>query len=71
MLNVIKLQSVVMLNVEYPYKHGEILESIFNLSNVEFCQMKTKGQCYKTFYGRKLRIFKISLHICPWQAFPA
>jgi len=29
------------------------------------------GQCYKTFYGRKLRIFVISQSVCPWQAFPA
>jgi hypothetical protein len=28
-------------------------------------------QCYKTFYGRKLRIFFVSWSICPWQAFPA
>ncbi len=31
----------------------------------------TLGQCYKTFYGRKLRIFKISWSVCPWQTFPA
>jgi hypothetical protein len=30
---------------------------------------KTGGQCYKTFYGRKLRIFVISQSICPLQAF--
>jgi hypothetical protein len=27
--------------------------------------------CYKTFYSRKLRLFKISRSVCPWQAFPA
>ncbi len=29
------------------------------------------GQCYKSFYGRKLRLFIISQSICHWQAFPA
>ncbi len=29
------------------------------------------GQCYKTFFGRKLRLFVISQSICPWHAFPA
>ncbi len=29
------------------------------------------GQCYKTFYDRKLRLFIISYSVCPWQAFPA
>ncbi len=28
-------------------------------------------QCYKTFYGRNLRIFVISLSVSPLQAFPA
>ncbi len=28
-------------------------------------------QCYKTFYGRYLRMFIISQSVCPWQAFPA
>jgi hypothetical protein len=27
-------------------------------------------QCYKTFYGRNLRIFAMRLSVCPWQAFP-
>ncbi len=29
----------------------------------------TCGQCYKTFYGRKLRLFIISQSVCHWQAF--
>ncbi len=28
-------------------------------------------QFRKTFYGRKLQIFVISLRVCPWQPFPA
>jgi hypothetical protein len=31
----------------------------------------TWGQSYKTFYGHNLRIFIMSLSVCPWQAFPA
>ncbi len=27
------------------------------------------GQCYETFYGRKLRLFIISQSVCPWQAY--
>ncbi len=30
-----------------------------------------RGQCYKIFYDRNLRIFVISWSVCPWQAFPA
>ncbi len=32
---------------------------------------KAWGLYYKTYYGRNLRIFVISLSVCPWQAFPA
>jgi len=28
-------------------------------------------QCYKTFYGCKLRLIAIRKSVCPWQAFPA
>ncbi len=28
-----------------------------------------RGQCYKTFYGRNLRIFIVSQTVCPWQTF--
>ncbi len=31
----------------------------------------TWAKCYKTFYGRKLRLFIISQSICSWQAFQA
>ncbi len=31
----------------------------------------TGGQCCKTFFVRNLRIFIISLSVCPWQAFQA
>jgi hypothetical protein len=29
------------------------------------------AQCYKNFFVRNLRIFVISLSVCPWQTFPA
>ncbi len=32
---------------------------------------EARCQCYKTFYGRKLRLFVLSYSVCPWQAFPA
>jgi len=28
-----------------------------------------KGQCYKTFHDRSLRIFVTSLSVRPWEAF--
>ncbi len=31
----------------------------------------TTGQCYKTFYSRKLRLSIISWDVCSWQAFQA
>ncbi len=31
---------------------------------------KIWGQYYKTFCGRKLRLFIMSYILCPWQAFP-
>ncbi len=34
-------------------------------------RLEARGQCYKTFYGRKLRIFRISCSVCPGLAFPA
>jgi hypothetical protein len=34
-------------------------------------QDQDRGQCYKTFYGRMLCLFIISLSIFPWQASPA
>ncbi len=37
----------------------------------QFCSIDTWGRCYKTFYGRKLRIFVISQSVCSWRAFPA
>ncbi len=35
------------------------------------CILQAWGQCYKTFYGRKLRLFIISYSVCPWKALPA
>jgi hypothetical protein len=41
--------------------------------NVISCKgfFQRPGQCYKTFYGRKLRLFVLSYSDCPWKAFPA
>jgi hypothetical protein len=30
-----------------------------------------RGQCYKLFNGRNLRIFVLRKSVCLWQAFPA
>jgi len=31
----------------------------------------SRVRCYKTFYGRKFRLFVMCKIGCPWQAFPA
>jgi hypothetical protein len=46
------------------------LFSIF-IKRVSNSSSKTRGQRYKTFYGRTLRIFVISYSVCPWQALTA
>jgi hypothetical protein len=39
--------------------------------NTENGKGLNSARCFKNFYGRKLRLFKVSYNICPWQAFPA
>jgi hypothetical protein len=36
----------------------------------EIESLKFRGQCYKTFYTRNLRMFVMSCSVCFWQAFP-
>jgi hypothetical protein len=57
------------------------LQSVFPDCNLAFHDARneektgynidTTGQCYKTFYGRRLRLSIISWSVCPWQAFSA
>jgi hypothetical protein len=74
MLNVVMLKviilNVVMLNVVVP---SVVAPSRSAISDKEKGSIwnDTCGQCCKTFYGRKLRLFIIRKSICPWQAFPA
>ncbi len=49
---------------------GQTLQLAANFLKI-FYSIGTRGQCYKTFYVRNLRIFVISQSVCPWQAFPA
>jgi hypothetical protein len=53
-----------------------LAKSQFDESCVDHLKMKfyfyfflIRAQCYKTFFGRYLRIFVISYSDCPWQAF--
>ncbi len=54
----------------------KISESIKNEGNVQYragnfrraAELYTRLQCYKTFNDRNLRVFVISLSVCPWQA---
>ncbi len=41
------------------------------LQNTSGPHVAAWGQCYKTFCGRKLRLFILSQSDCPWQAFEA
>ncbi len=43
----------------------------FENNQILLNKISHRGQCYKTFYGRKLLLFIISQSVCPWQAFPA
>ncbi len=60
-------------------KHGQYMRyktfyvDIFGLdvSSSYYLQYDTRGLYFKTFYGRNLQIFIISLSFCLWQAFPA
>ena len=57
MLNVV-IQSVIMLNVVAPFA-----SPIWPRKNKLECSSLasfTSGQCYKTLYGRELRLFTIS-----------
>ncbi len=70
MLSVLILNAV-MLSVIMPIvmvQHGVLGALLITEGATEkvFC-----GQCYKTFYGRKLRLFIISWSVCPWKAFAA
>jgi hypothetical protein len=40
-------------------------------NNIKEKYRKIRDQCYETFYGRKLQLFKISYGVYPWQVFPA
>ncbi len=51
-------------------KHLRLLRTFVNYRRKKFCNIDTRGQCYKTFYVRNLRIFVISQSVCPWQAVP-
>ncbi len=38
-------------------KHSSLLQTLVNYSRKKLYNVDTRGQCYKTFYYRKLRIF--------------
>ncbi len=52
----------------------EVLKAFFRSNKklkFNFQKVAFRGQCYKTFYGRNLRILIISFGVCPRQVFPA
>jgi hypothetical protein len=52
-------------------KHSSLFRSEPHRAKQSVDKRVSRGQCYKTFYGRKLQIFVISWSVCPWQALPA
>jgi hypothetical protein len=41
-------------------KHSSLLQKLVNHGHKKFYNIVTWGQCYKTFYSRKLQIFVAS-----------
>ncbi len=84
MLNVILLSvillNVVMLSAVAPFQFhnfGRNFEEPKFLgknantnSSTRWSKANIRGQCYKTFYDRNLRLFVISCSVCPCQDFP-
>ncbi len=52
-------------------KRPSLQKSISKFTPKFIYEIEPRWQCYKTFYGRKLRLFIISYSVCPWQTFPA
>ncbi len=52
-------------------KHASLSVRIVNDKVKKILNAETRCQCYKTFYGGKLRIFRISQSFCSLQASPA
>jgi hypothetical protein len=47
------------------------MNSLVSDKHEKVYNVDTRGQCYKAFFFRNLRIFIISWSVCPCQAFPA
>ena len=52
-------------------KYPNLLGTFVNYGCKKLCKIGSSCKCYKTFYGRNLRMFEISQSVCPSQAFPA
>jgi hypothetical protein len=52
-------------------RQSSLLLTLTNYGYKKFFSSRPWGQCHKTFYGRKFRIFIISQSVCSWQDFPA
>ncbi len=46
-------------------KHSSLLQTLVNYDHENFYNICIRGQCYRTFYDRKLQIFLISQSVCP------
>jgi hypothetical protein len=50
--------------------YGQCMYNVARNIVSAFESNESRGQSYKTFYGRNLRILIISWSVCLWQAFP-
>ncbi len=52
-------------------RQKKVLKWIRNIANAYLAgeEKLTRGNCYKTFYGRNLRMFGINWSVCSWQTY--
>ncbi len=70
---IIKSQSVCPRQAfqVYSNKYSSLVQKFVNYREKMFYNIDLRGQCYKTFYGRKLRFLVVSQSVYPQQASPA
>ncbi len=50
-------------------QEGSLIKQTLGDEGKKFYSIETRAQCYKSFHGCKLRIFVMSLSVCPWQTY--
>jgi hypothetical protein len=63
-----KFTAMIDMNLVMPKALAQLELLLNHPTSSTIFATKPRGQSYKTFYGRNLRIFVISYSVCPWQA---